>query len=151
MKTHILSAILAAAVIGAFTGCETGPSIPYDPSLKPSDSPSDKIAVVSMMTAPARPVAHQGWKVVMRVRNLSHEKVQNVAYEFVYDGGATKFGSGTIPQINAGETVEVTSNQGEKLDSGMYRVEGRVFAEGLEPMYRDRMDNWKDISVNVAQ
>ena len=144
--------MLGALLITAFSGCETGPSIAYDPSLKQSTSPGNKIAVVGISSVPAKPIAHQPWKAVMKVKNYSKETLRDVTYEFVYDGGAKKLGSGTIPRIDAGQTVEVASDSAEKLDQGFYRVEGRVFlSDSSEGMYRDRMDNWKDLSVNVAQ
>ncbi len=152
MKPNLLLALVAAAVVTAFTGCETGPSIAYDPSLKPSTSPGNKIAVVSISSVPTKPVAHKNWKAVMKVKNLSKETLKDVTYEFVYDGGGKKLGSGTVPQIAPGQTVEVVSDPGDKLDQGAYRIEGRVFlANDGESLYSDRMDNWKDLSVNVAQ
>src|SRR5262249_27821257 len=145
------SVLLVAALFAVIAGCETGPSIPYDPSKKPACS-TDKIAVVSIRTIPAHPVAHQGWKVAMVVRNVGQEVLKDVTYEFVYEGGATKFGSGMIPQINPGQSIEIASSNGEKLEQGWYRIEGRVFLCGdLEPLFSDRMNNWKQINVGVAQ
>jgi hypothetical protein len=151
MKLPILSAVMAAGLLAALTGCETGPSIPYDPSLGPSASSSDKIAVTSITSTPARPVAHEDWKVTMTVRNLSHQPLKDVRYEFVYAGGGGRLGAGTIPQIEPGQSVRVMSDSGKNFEQGSYRVEGRVFSEGLEPLYRDRMNNWKDVNVVVAQ
>ncbi|MDB6025779.1 MAG: hypothetical protein JWM68_2002 [Verrucomicrobiales bacterium] len=152
MKPTLLLALFGALVITAFTGCETGPSIAYDPSLKPSTSPGNKIAVTAINAVPGKPIAHQSWKAVMKVKNLTKETLQNVAYEFVYDGGGKSLGSGTVPQIAPGQTVEVVSDQADKLDQGFQRIEGRVFLkDNGESLYSDRMDNWKDLSVTVAQ
>lgn len=152
MKSNYILALLGASLMIAATGCETGPSIAYDPSLKPSSSPGNKIAVSGISAVPSKPVAHQSWKAVMKVKNLSKETLQDVSYEFVYDGGGKKMGAGTIPQIAPGQTVEVVSDPGDKLDQGAYRIEGRVFLkDGAESLYSDRMDNWKDLNVSVAQ
>ncbi len=151
MKSNILSTLLGVALIAVVAGCETGPSIAYDPSLKPSMSAGNKVAVVGINAVPAKPVAHQSWKAVMKVKNLSKETLRDVSYEFVYEGGGKKLGSGTVPQIAPGQTVEVASDPGDKLDQGFYAIEGRVFLQNGESLYSDRMDNWKDLRINVAQ
>ena len=152
MKTNLLLTLLGAAIVAVVTGCETGPSIPYDPSLKPSMSAGNKVAVTGITAVPAKPVAHQSWKAVMKVINLSKETLHDVSYEFVYDGGAKKLGAGVIPQIGPGQTVEVTSDPGDKIEQGFQRIEGRVFLkDNGESLYSDRMDNWKDLAITIAQ
>jgi hypothetical protein len=152
MKSNLLLTLLGAALIASVPGCETGPSIAYDPSLKSAISAENKVAVTAISARPAKPVAHQSWKAVMKVRNLSQVTLKDVSYEFLYDGGGKILGRGKIPQISPGQVVEVASDPADKLEQGSYRIEGRVFlGNGAETVFSDRMDNWKDVNVMVAQ
>src|SRR5437879_6555244 len=99
MKSTLFIAVLGLALI-AVTGCSS--SIPYDPSIKSTAKFNDKIAVTSLATTPAKPVAHQSWNAVMSIRNLTREPLKNVSYEFVYSGGTKRLGAGTLPQIGPG-------------------------------------------------
>jgi hypothetical protein len=150
MKSNLFLAALGVAII-AVTGCSS--SVPYDPSIKRTFNTNDKIAVTSISTVPSQPVAHQTWNTTMRIRNLSKETLHNVSYEFVYDGGFKRMGAGTIPKIGPGQTVEVVSDPGNRIEQGFYRLEGRVFLQNpkSEKEYIDRVDNWKDLAVTVAQ
>jgi hypothetical protein len=152
MKPQNVIAIFGAALLLVLTGCE-GTSIGYDPSKAATTSPNDKIAVTAIDVSPDKPVAMKPWRVNMHVKNLGAQPLEDVRYEFLVNGREdNKMGTGKIPRIDPGQTVEVSSMAGTKLDQGSYRIEGRVFLDkNEETAYADRMDNWKSVQFNVAQ
>lgn len=139
---------LVATVIG-LAGCASSEN--YDPSLKPAAT-GERIKVESLSAKPAQPIAPEPWRVTMKVKNVSDRPLENLTYQFMLGGKGEELGKGKIARLAPGETVSVTSEEA-KLEQGTYRVEGRVFLEnpGLEPEYSDRINNWKAISVVVAQ
>lgn len=149
MKSRNAVCLFFIAIILVLSGCTHSPH--YDPSIQ-STASADLIKVVSLNVEPAKPVAPNPWRVIMRIKNISPQPLENVTYKFLIGGKGEQLGEGKIARLDPGATVSVSSETA-KVENGNYRVEGRIFLQNAkgEPQFSDRVNNWMATTVVVAQ